>query len=224
MKSRGAFLLLLAGWFAGGCMHPGPQDPARVGPFFVPTNYVGDPSLGGIRRVVVLPLWGGSAAPAESAAALDDVVRRALQLQNRFEIVNLTREDCQRRFRTESIASTAALPHDLLPALQREFAADAVLFVDITAFQPYKPLVLGLRAKLAKIDGSRLLWTFDQVFASDAPLVANAARHHFIDRDRSVPADLTPAVLQSPAHFADYAATAMFSTLPPVTVPMIVRK
>ena len=25
-----------------GCMHPGPMDPARTGPFFVPDNHAGD--------------------------------------------------------------------------------------------------------------------------------------------------------------------------------------
>ena len=209
----------------GGCVHPGPQDPARVGPFFVPTNHVGEPTLGGLKRVVVLPLWSGPATPPESAAALDDVFLGALQKQNRFEVVALSREDCRRRFHSEALSSASALPHELLASLRREFAADAVLFVDLTVFQAYRPLALGLRAKLAAIDGSRLVWSFDNVFSADDPLVTNAARHHFIDRDRSVPADLTPAVLQSPAHFAEYAATAMFATLPPVTLPPpVVRK
>ena len=220
-NGRPPFVAALLGLVAllAGCMHPGPQDPARVGPFFVPTNHAGDPTLGGMRRVVLLPLWAGPATPPESAAALDEVLQVALRNQNRFEVVALSREECQRRFHVEALASVSALPHDLLPALHREFAADAVLLVDLTSFQAYKPLILGFRAKLAAIDGTRLVWTFDNVFAADSPLVANAARHHFIDRDRSVPADLTPAVLQSPSHFAAYAATAMFTTLPPVTLP-----
>jgi hypothetical protein len=104
--------------------------------------------------------------------------------------------------------------------LQRDFAADAVLFVDLTVFHAYKPLALGLRAKLATTQGSRLVWSFDNLFASDDPAVANSARHHFIDRDRSVPADLTPTVLMSPSRFAEYAATAMWATLPPVVAPL----
>jgi hypothetical protein len=105
----------------------------------------------------------------------------------------------------------------MLAVLRQEFAADAVMFVDLTVYRAYRPLALGLRAKLAAIDGTRLVWTFDDTFSAENPLVANAARHHFVEEDHSgVPADFTPAVFQSPTKFAAYAATAMFSTLPPV--------
>lgn len=213
----GAALVFAA--LAGGCMHPGPVDSARVGPFFVPSNYAGETSLVGIRRVVVLPVWAGAAAPAETAADLDPVIVAALQKTQRFEIVTLSRPDALRRYRNEALSSASPLPHDLLATLRRDFAADAVLFVDVTVYQAYPPLALGLRSKLATIDGSRLVWTFDNVFsAADAP-VANAARNHFLDSDRRVPTDLTHGVLQSPSRFATYASAAMFATLPPVVPP-----
>lgn len=211
--------VFIAGSFSG-CVQPALTDAARQGPFFTPTNYVGEPTLGGLRRVVLLPIYSGTVAPAESAAALDPVMLSALQQENRFEVVTLSREDCVRRFHAEALSSAGALPHDFLPVLKREFAADAVLFVDVTTFQAYRPLVLGLRAKLATLDGTRLVWTFDQVFSADDPMVANAARNFFLGADRhGVPADLTRAALQSPGRFAAYAAATMFATLPPVTLP-----
>lgn len=223
MSTLPGFRLLAATIIAhvlGGCMHPGPNDPARIGPFFTPRNFVGEPSLGGIRRVVLLPLAPAANIPGDSAAELDAVFLTALQQTQRFEVVTLSREECRRRFRQESLLSSAALPHDLLATLRREFAADAVMFVDLTAFQAYRPLEIGLRAKLASIDGSRLVWNFDHVFSTTDPAVANAARHHYLETDRGrVPADLTPAVLQSPSRFAGYAATTMFGTLPPVVAP-----
>lgn len=204
--------------FGGGCAHPhSVADAARLGPFFAPGNFSGDPHLGILRRVVVMPVWaGGPGAAPESVAALDEVVLASLQRQNRFEIVTFSRDECRRRYLADALASSGELPADLLETLRRDYAADAVLFVDATVYKAYKPLALGLRAKLAAIDGSRLLWTFDQLFAADDPAVANAARRHFIGRDRSAPADLTGAVLLSPSKFAAYATTAMFATLPPV--------
>lgn len=200
-----------------GCMTPGPYDAARVGPFYVPANHAGDPHLGAIRRVVLLPVFGGTVASSEMAAALDPVLAAALQREKRFEVVTLSRENSLRRFRAEAVSSAGALPADMLAVLRQEFAADAVMFVDLTVYRAYRPLALGLRAKLAAIDGTRLVWTFDDTFSAENPLVANAARHHFVEEDHSgVPADFTPAVLQSPTKFAAYAATAMFSTLPPV--------
>jgi hypothetical protein len=206
-------------------MHPARNDPARVGPFFTPANYSGDPTIGGIRRVVVLPIWVGEGTPPESAAALDDIFVTALQREKRFEVVKFSRDEFRRRFHAEALSSTANLPHDLFSVLQRDSAADAVLFIDLTAFNAYKPLTMGLRGKLAAIDGSRFIWSFDNVFASAAPAVANSARHHFLDRDKEIPADRTGAVLQSPARFAEYAAASMFATLPPVIPnPVIISK
>jgi hypothetical protein len=204
-------------------MSPGPFDPARTGPYFAPTNHAGQPDLGGLRRVVLLPVCGGTLAPQETVAALDPVFTAALQQENRFEVVALAREDCLRRFHAPEFSSAAALPHDFLAVLRTEFAADAVLFVDLTVFHAYRPLALGLRGKLAALDpaaGGRLVWTFDNVFSADDPAVANAARRHYLAGDRGgVPADLSPAALQSPARFAGYAAAAMFATLPPVVAP-----
>ena len=144
----------------------------------------------------------------------------ALQRENRFEVVSLSREESLRHFHVEAVSAAAALPHDLLATLKREFAADAVIFIDVTTYNAYRPLALGLRAKLATLDQPRLVWTFDTIFSADNPTTANSARHFFLGRDRAgVPADLTPAVLQSPGRFAAYAAAAMFATLPPVTLP-----
>jgi len=203
-----------------GCLHPPAGDPARVGPFFTPPNHSADASLGGIRRVVVLPAWVGEGTRPESAAELDGIFLTALQQEKRFEVVALSRSECRQRFRTEAFSSATALPNDLFAFLQREYEADAVLFIDVTVYQPYKPITLGLRSKLASIDGSRLVWTFDNQFSSENPAAANGARHRLLERDRSVPADLTGIVLQSPSRFAAYSAAAMFATLPPVVAPV----
>lgn len=200
-----------------GCMSPAINDPARVGPFFEPRNVARDATLGGIRRVVLMPVCGAGAAAEETAADFDAVFRQALQRQNRFEVVVLSRAECQRRFGRTAISSAAALPHDLMPTLQRAYAVDAVLFVDVTTYRPYHPLVLGIRSKLATINTSRLVWSFDNVFSADDPLVAAGARHHYLESEhQDVPGDLTPAVLQSPGRFAAYVAYTMFLTLPPV--------
>jgi hypothetical protein len=217
MRCLPCILFLAIATLFAGCMEPSVIDPARGGPFFTPQNHAGEPSLGGMRRVVLLPVAGGSVAPEETSASLDRVMVSALQRQNRFEVVVLTREDCQRKFRVPELSSTAALPHDFMETLKRDFAADGVIFVDITVFRGYRPLALGLRGKLASLDGKRLVWTFDNVFSADEPAVANSARHFYLGSDRGgVPIDLTPGVLQSPVRFAGYVAAAMFATLPPV--------
>lgn len=215
---RPALVALAAGMLVAGCMTPAINDPARVGPFFVPRNVVGEPTLGGIHRVVLLPVWTGTAAPEDTAVDLDPVFVQALQAQNRFEVVTAPRERLARRFGFAAVSSAAALPRDLLPMLEREYGADAVLFVDVTVYRPYPPLAIGIRTRLARLGNLHLVWAADNVFSADDPTVAAAARAHFLDSKRQqVPGDLTPAVLQSPGRFAAYAADATFDTLPPVT-------
>ncbi len=211
-------LLALAALALAGCMTPSIDDPARTGPYFTPTNHAGEPQLpANFRRVVFLPLAGGTAASVDSTAALDPVFLAELQKQNRFEIVRLTREDCARMFHTEELSSTAALPADFVEVLRQHYAADGVLFIDVTVYKPYRPIALGVRAKLATLDGVRLVWTFDNLFSIADPAVSNSARHHFLDSDRrGLPGDSTQAVLESPARFASYVAAEMFATLPPV--------
>lgn len=200
---------------AAGCQHTGSEVLGR-GPFFTPANVSADPNLGGIRRVVLLPLWAPDATPAESAVALDEVLVAALQQQNRFEVVALSRAECARRFSAAAFSSAGALPHDFLAHLRRDFAADAVLFVDLTVHQAYRPLALGFRAKLATLDIARLVWTFDNVYSAGDPAVANSVKRHAKERYRDMPTDATAGVLQSPSRFAAYAAESMFATLPPV--------
>lgn len=218
MSPRLLSLVLACGALVlAGCQHTDLLDSVRNGPFYTPRNHVGEFSLGGIRRVVLLPVHGGTLASAETVAALDTSVAGALQQENRFEVVTLTRAECFQKFGVRDLASSAALPRGLMTRLQEDYAADAVMFVDLTAFSPYRPLTVGFRCKLASIDGTRLVWTFDDVFSSDDPAVVNSVRRHYRTTDRGgIPVDLSPGVLQAPTRFASYAAATMFSTLPPV--------
>lgn len=177
---------------------------------FVPANHSGVDRLPAeLRRVVVLPASGGT-------DALDAVLVAALQRRNRFEVVALSRVECMRRFRREDFSSAAALPPGFLEMIGREWAADAVMFIDITTERSIRPLALGLRAKLASIEDVRLLWTFDNVFSLAEPAVAAAARRHYLAGEgASEIADRSAAVFQSPRRFAAYAADSTFATLPP---------
>lgn len=208
-----AFAALLAGC---GSL-PAPDDAVHHGPFYQPRNFAGEKRLpADIRRVVVLPISTAGVAPAETAEALDSVVVQALQNQQRFEVVRLSREDSRRWFGQDAFSSASALPHGMLDRLASRFAADAVLFTDLTVYQPYRPQSIGLRAKLATVRDVRLLWTFDEVISAAQPAVANSARRQFLKTDRGAqPLDLSPAALQSPGRFAAFAAEAMFATLPP---------
>jgi hypothetical protein len=207
----------LLGAVAGCASLPKLTDGAYNGPFYAPKNFTGDAELpANLRRVLLLPVCGGTVAEPESAAALDPVILNALQRQTRFEVVTISREECQRHFGATEFASTAALPPDFLARLAEAYAADAVMFVDLTHYRPYRPLGVGFRAKLATVKNVRLIWAFDEIFSAENPAILNSIRREHLDTGPTdLPVDLTFATLQSPGRFAAFAADAMFRTLPP---------
>jgi hypothetical protein len=210
----GLAILLFAG-----CLSPGEhtKDKAHEKKYFTPVNFTGDTRLPvNLHRVVLLPVYGGSIVPPETAASLEEIFATELQKQLRFEVVRLSRADCLRRFGAPEFASVGTLPHDFLAALGRDYGADAVMFVDVTTFRGYRPLALGVRAKLATVEQTRLLWSFDETFSADDSAVGNSVRQYYGSADPSgIPIDARHGGLQSPGKFAAYVAAATFNTLPP---------
>jgi hypothetical protein len=214
----GLLLLLGAGLLAGCANLPTPFAKAHPAPAgYTPRNFMGDALLPAtIRRVLVLPVCGGQVASPESTAALDPVVRDALQKQARFEVVMLSREDCRHRYGAPEFSSAGALPHGFMEDLGRAYAADALLFVDLTAFRDQRPLALGVRARLVAVAGPRVVWSFDEIVSGADPAVGRSALLHARAGNRSdLPLDTSYRVLQSPSEFAAYVADTVFGTLPP---------
>jgi hypothetical protein len=182
-------------------------------------NFVGEKSLPrALVRVVLLPVWGGEAATAQSAAALDSVFATELVRQKRFEVVAISREECRRRFGDEALSSASALPAGFLDEIAHDFAAQGVMFVDLTSYHPMRPIGLGVRAKLALTSGGRLIWSFDDVYSAEDPSVLAGIKKFYAPTgaDRGeIPANLPEAALISPSRFGAYAASATFETLPP---------
>jgi len=209
-------LALAAALLLSGCAFLEIEVPPASVAAYVPTNHQGDARLPHeVQRVAMLPVHGGTAADPESSAALDPVLLTALQRQVRFEVVTISREDCRQLFGTGSVGSTEALPPGLLEKIAATYAVDAVLFTDITVYQPYRPLTVGFRAKLATARDVRLIWAFDEVFSGEQPAMLTSVRNYYAGVDKSAAMDVSSAVLQSPTRFGAVAADLMFRTLPP---------
>ena len=211
-----ALLLALMATVFSGCESEMPANPLAKVPMYTPHNFSGDPNLPlAMKRVVLLPVAGSDVTSPETAAELDPVFAQALGQQVRFEVVTLSREECLRRFGREAISSASALPPDMLKSLGHDFGAQGVMFVDLTAFEAYRPLQLGIRAKLAYVEDSRLVWAFDEVFSADNPAVANSVRRFYSSNSPTdIPMDNSSSAFISPAKYAGYVADTVFKTLP----------
>jgi hypothetical protein len=204
---------LLATVALTGCAQLG-VDPLPSAPY-TPANYLGESRLPAeIRRVAILPAHSGNPDDADSVRTLDSTLLSALQRQTRFEVVVVSPDECRRRFGAFSFNSTAALPPGLMSRLAEVYAVDAVLFTDVTAYQPYRPISLGFRSKLVTVNDLRLVWAFDEVFSASQASMVSSVREYYRDSDQSTPSDVTDAALQSPTRFGAVAADLMFRTLP----------
>lgn len=195
-------------------------DGTVTGPFYTPANVTGVARIPAeIRRVVVLPVWGSTQITAETLATLDTVCQAELNRTAKFEVVPLSREALFNLTGLRQISSVEKIPAvflEKLLTLNNPYGADAVLFIDVTAYSPYTPLSLGLRTKLARSSNSEIIWAADNLFPSAEPAVANSARLHAerlgTDRGRT---NLSHTILQNPERYAGYVAAATFATIPP---------
>jgi hypothetical protein len=185
-------------------------------PKYVPRNVTGIPTLPKeIRRVVILPVYWSKDPKSDFVCDLDAILQLSLQRTNSFEVVPIDRETLFKLFHEYQFSSVSILPDDLLPTIAKNYAADAVMFLDLTQNRPYRPIAIGLRAKLVDAKSARIIWAIDSLFDSADPAVANAALD-FSTRStyKAERKDSTGSILLSPRAFASFVADAMFGTLP----------
>jgi hypothetical protein len=183
---------------------------------FKPHNYHSDPALSpNLHRVVLLPVHAGVVIDQQTAETLDPVIVESLVRQLRFEVVTLSREQCEKTFGTLDLSSSEALPDNFLQTLAQRFGVEAVMFVDVTSYSPYPPISVGLRGKLVSCSDSHYIWNFDEVFSTGNPEVITGLRVFFVTSGHSpYPVDLSLNALQSHSRLAYYASYTIFSTLP----------
>ncbi len=212
-----AFLaLLLAGCETLPLSKP---DGARTGPFYTPSNVRAAARLPeSVRRIVLLPCGAADLRITEDTLRdLDRSLAAALTRSARAEISTLDRATLGRIAGRPNLLSTSVLPADFLARVSAATGADAVLFVDVTAYSPYPPLVLGLRGRLIETKEAVSLWNFDNILSTTDPAIVNSARARALKSTAggSTPGDRSHAVLQNPLAFADYVADTAWATLPP---------
>lgn len=96
--------------------------------------------------------------------------------------------------------------------------ADLFMQIEVSAFDPYPPLGLGVRLSIATIDTGTVLWAADQYFSAGDPAVARSARRYGqTHQRRDYPVQSGESVLLSPKRFSRFVAEKLYSTLPPLS-------
>jgi hypothetical protein len=225
---RAAAMAMVA---AGACLMAGcgtVQVPVALEPpaYYHPANiYVYSTTLpASLRRVALLPVTtsGEVAAASQEAGveALEPVLVSELEKTKRFEVVTVSHEQLRQWTGQSSWRADEALPHDFFDKLQKATGSDAVMFGQITRYQPYPPLVVGwklnLAAKLAPDNAQpQILWSVDDVLDGGDPHMAHAARTYYSQHIQTEQTTGDPnTILRSPSLFGQFTLGVLFGTLP----------
>ena len=166
------------------------------------------------KRVLVLPVSYDEKGH-DFLDELDLVVFQFFKRSGIAETIRIPRSLLLSKFGFESISHYQALPHDFLSSLKTEYQGDAILFTHLSSYDPYKPIAIGLNARLVSVDDMKNIWAFDESFDSgQLGVKMGAIRHQESNGGQSYPVYNGNSVLQSPHRFAKYAIYTMFRTLP----------
>lgn len=179
-------------------------------------NVYRPPVAGELSRVAVLPL-SGDVQPPHALREMDQTFFAEFNKTQVFEGVRVDRPDMAEIIHQDQLPSTEAIPRELLLALQQRYSAEAVLFIDVTHYRPYRPISISVRTKLVSLKTNEVLWAIDASFDSAEPGVADAARLYSKlteQNPRILKASDSSGVLLSPQRFARFVAREVFATLP----------
>ena len=132
-----------------------------------------------------------------------------------FETIPVTKSFCIKHFGKERISSAESLPDNFLKVLIEEFGANGALFIDLHSFNPYRPISLGVRAKLVDLRSGEFMWAIDETIdAGDASVMVSANAYHRAKHVQAISKDTRNTTLQSPRLFCKFVASSLFATLP----------
>jgi TolB-like protein len=185
-----------------------------VGIPFSPQNVFRVDSLPkGLQRVLFMPV-NGERVQAKELARLTEVFLSELRRSERFSVV--AADSSQQR---TSLNRGASLDLNQLSALADAYDVQGVLQLEVTHLRAYKPLLIGVKARLITLDSKKpqVLWALDSLFDAGQDSVALGARMHAQDYNQQVfPLSSSYTSLNVPSRFAAYVANSIFKTLPKI--------
>ena len=182
---------------------------------FYPTNlYPTERLPANFSRVAVLPCYFAD-EDSPLLDYVDEVFHQELSKQRLFETVRVSPEQMKALFGKNRISSSGQLPETLLADIESATGANGILFIDLDSYRAYKPLALGIRAKLVDAKRADFLWAIDETFdAGQANVILAANQFQRGGQVNNISARTSGSATASPRVFAKYVANSIFSTLP----------
>lgn len=212
---------------------PLPNVVQDAGPRYKPTNiYRRTNSLPTqIRRVAVLPLVTPESTAFLNAGVetLEPLLYAELEKCKRFEVITVSSAELKQWTGKAGWRADEPLPPDFFGRVADATGCDAILFCQLTRYEPYQPVAVGWKFSLvanpppgppsAQSMKDKILWCADEVLDAGEPAVSNAARDYYGQHLRNeAPSADASTILSSPARFGQYTLAALLGTLPDRTI------
>ena len=207
--------VLLAVLFSTGCRRFEEEKIVAQAKPFAPSNLYPIERLPEyFSRVIVLPCYYAD-QDSPLLDYVDDIFHQELSQERIFETVRFSAYQMKEHFGIERVDSSKPLPENFLRRLEELTAANGVLFVDLDSYRPYRPLSLGVRAKLVDLKSGEFMWAIDETFDSGhASVIAGASIFQKSSQVRAISSKTAGSTLHSPRIFSKYVASTCFSTMP----------
>ena len=89
------------------------------------------------------------------------------------------------------------------------------MFIDLHSFNSYRPISLGVRAKLVDLKSGEFMWAIDEsIDAGDASVMVSANAYQRGKHVQAISNETRNSILQSPRLFSKFVAFSIFQTLP----------
>ena len=145
----------------------------------------------------------------------DDVFVKEMSKFGVFEPMSVSTKFCKDFFGKERLSSSEALPDNFLKILVEKFGANGVLFIDLHSYKAYRPLSLGVRAKLVDLKSGEFMWAIDETIdTGEASVMVAANLYQRGNHVQALSEKTSSSILQSPRLFSKFVAHTLFSTLP----------
>ncbi|MFO7725290.1 MAG: hypothetical protein R6V45_07035 [Oceanipulchritudo sp.] len=212
-----AILLLGVALFSG-CTSPRLERAVRDHPrgeAYAPDNIYAEAELpAAVRTVAVLP-FGTDRLAHPFMPEVETVLINKLRAGGRLNVVLVPASLVHEVTGSYSVAYNEPLPVELFERVREAYRADAILQTEVTAFRPYKPMLLGLRSRLLERSGKQVLWACDEIFDGGNKAVLTGARKYAeVHLDQPYPLQSSYSSLLSPQRFAGYVGETLYATLP----------
>jgi len=180
-------------------------------PSFETTNYTLAPIPCCIQRVAVLPLSSSEQLEERDLVSLDQILARELRKTTLFEVISINRDQLESLGGIRQLSPKQPMSVELYEKLTHQLGADAVLYSELSAYHPYRPLCMGLSVQLIDSDSQKTVWAFDHVFDSAAlPVQLGATRYAESLQATTYPFNEKATILLSPRLFFQYVAFEAF--------------